>query len=410
MFRPNLPERRFPWRWAAAVLLVALGLRLGWGLTRATDLSDLPDQAEYLALGRSLLGEGRLAFEDPRFADTVRAFRMPGYPVLVAACGGSVTVVRAVQSLVDTSAVLAVMLLAHRLTLGRLGVVVAGGFVALSPLNVYFAALLLTETLFTAMLAWSMLLLATPAGKRGWWAGLALIAVSVLVRPSGILLPAVLAGGSVFLHRRHPFTADRRLIAGPVTVGLLAVAVCLLPWTLRNWIVVGSPVPTTTNTGLTLYDGLNPEADGSSDQSVLLHLPQLRRMDEVQRSNYLRGRAVDFAAEHPGRVVELAVAKVRRTWSPVPLSAQFGSTRNAVIAAAHALPLFGLAVAGVLASVVSREPRRRVVAFLLLPAVYFTLVHALTVGSLRYRVPAEAPLAVVAAAGVVAIRRAAAAD
>jgi hypothetical protein len=39
------------------------------------------------------------------------------------------------------------------------------------------------------------------------------------------------------------------------------------------------------------------------------------------------------------------------------------------------------------------------VIFLLLPALYFTAVHALSVGSLRYRVPAEPPLAVLAAAG-----------
>jgi hypothetical protein len=39
----------------------------------------------------------------------------------------------------------------------------------------------------------------------------------------------------------------------------------------------------------------------------------------------------------------------------------------------------------------------RVKLFLLAPAAYFTVVHMLTVGSLRYRVPAEPPLAVLIA-------------
>jgi hypothetical protein len=42
--------------------------------------------------------------------------------------------------------------------------------------------------------------------------------------------------------------------------------------------------------------------------------------------------------------------------------------------------------------------------FLLVPAIYLTLSHALTVGSLRYRLAAEPMLAVIAAAGVLTTR------
>jgi hypothetical protein len=40
---------------------------------------------------------------------------------------------------------------------------------------------------------------------------------------------------------------------------------------------------------------------------------------------------------------------------------------------------------------------RAVKVFLLVPAIYLTLVHAFSVGSLRYRMPADVPLAVLAA-------------
>jgi hypothetical protein len=40
---------------------------------------------------------------------------------------------------------------------------------------------------------------------------------------------------------------------------------------------------------------------------------------------------------------------------------------------------------------------------LLIPAIYFTLVHAMSIGSLRYRVPVEPELAVLAAVGIVTI-------
>jgi hypothetical protein len=41
--------------------------------------------------------------------------------------------------------------------------------------------------------------------------------------------------------------------------------------------------------------------------------------------------------------------------------------------------------------------RRSAKVFLLIPAIYFTAVHMASVGSLRYRIPVEPPMAVIAA-------------
>jgi hypothetical protein len=38
-------------------------------------------------------------------------------------------------------------------------------------------------------------------------------------------------------------------------------------------------------------------------------------------------------------------------------------------------------------------------AYLLAPAAYFTVVHAVSVGSIRYRVPADVPMAILAGIG-----------
>jgi hypothetical protein len=71
-----------------------------------------------------------------------------------------------------------------------------------------------------------------------------------------------------------------------------------------------------------------------------------------------------------------------------------------LISAAYALPLDVLAIAGLFCS---RRFSRLAKGLLLTPAVYFTVVHALSVGSLRYRVPVEPMLAALAAAGVLAV-------
>src|SRR5258705_13172801 len=90
----------------ALILLAALGVRLGWVLTRPSDdaaIEQLPDQREYLQVARSFLAGEGFSFSDPRFADRVYAYRTPGYPLFLAACGGNIKVARIAQAVIDTS-------------------------------------------------------------------------------------------------------------------------------------------------------------------------------------------------------------------------------------------------------------------------------------------------------------------
>jgi hypothetical protein len=93
--------------------------------------------------------------------------------------------------------------------------------------------------------------------------------------------------------------------------------------------------------------------------------------------------------------MELAVVKVMRTWSPVPLSAEFGRPFYKLVGALWAVP-FDLLV--ILGCCYGRRLPRSAKVFLLIPAIYFTAVHALSVGSLRYRLPTEPPMALLAVA------------
>ena len=357
-----------------------------------TFIGRLPDQREYLELGRNLRHGRGLQFTDPRFGDVVHAYRTPGYPLLVAACGGNVRAVRVVQALLDTSTVLATYLLARRwLSEGKS--ILAALLVAVHPYLIYFTALVLSETLYTAMLAWGMALMVRE--KRGrWCAGAILLALSVLVRPSAILLPVVLAIGAAVVNRgRGPAYQSRW--SPPVGATLLIlIGLSLLPWAYRNSSVLGSWIWTTTNTGITAYDGFNPDATGASDQSFVRSMPQLRDMSEIERSHYLGDLAARYVREHPQRALLLALVKIARTWSPVPLSDEYGGNWKYVTAAmAFMVPFYLMILYGLWFG----SPPTAAKVFLLLPAIYFTVAHALSVGSLRYRIPADVPMAVIAA-------------
>src|SRR5437867_9762180 len=91
--------------WLVLLLAASLILRLAWTMLQPVDerpLASLPDQREYLELGRNLLHGDGLHFYDERFGDNVWAYRTPGYPLLIAVCGGNVRAVRIVQAAIDT--------------------------------------------------------------------------------------------------------------------------------------------------------------------------------------------------------------------------------------------------------------------------------------------------------------------
>src|SRR5690606_23252214 len=156
---------------------------------------------------------------------------------------------------------------------------------------------------------------------------------------------------------------------------------------------VNAWVWTSTNAGVTSYDGLGPQATGASDQRFIAEMPELQRMNEVERSDYLARRAREYALAHPGVTLKLAVVKIARMWSPMPLSDDHRGRWYAWGAGFYTLVVYGLLVT---ALVRNRLPRS-VQLYLLLPALYFTVVHAASVGSLRYRIPAEPPMLIVAA-------------
>ncbi|MDB5354218.1 MAG: family glycosyltransferase, 4-amino-4-deoxy-L-arabinose transferase [Phycisphaerales bacterium] len=423
--------------WLGGILLAALVVRLGWGLSRPVDeaaLAALPDQQEYLEIGRNLLDGHGMGFLDRRFGEHVVAFRMPGYPLFVAACGGNVRGIRAAQAVLDTGTVLAVYLLAGLVMGGTagglvgargrggegrgdleggagIGPLVAAGIVAINPYLIFFSGLVLSETLFIALLAWGMVLLVAGNGAQTrqprtlvWLLGGVLLALGVLVRPSAAGIPVMLGIAAAFVNRRRGGAYQGAVVARlrwPLPVGttmLLLVLLVLTPWVLRNYRVLHEWVLTDTNAGITLYDGYNPDATGASDQRFVKRMPQLRSMGEVGRSQYLQILAIEWAREHADRIPALAWEKVKRTWSPMPLSEQFGRPLYRWAGAAYSVPLDLLVVWAVWRG----NLRRSAKVFLLLPAIYLTAVHGLTVGSLRYRLPAEPPMAVVGASVFVA--------
>ncbi len=392
MFRRLNESEPIPRTVLLIVVGLAIALRVGWSIAMPTSLEALPDQQEYVALAESVLDGRGFALTDERYAvpQTLLAQRMPGYAAFVAALGASPTLVRIAQALIEASTVLATMLLTRQLVGGRCLPILAGAGVALHPYLAYFSTLVLTETLFTALLTWAMwALVRSRDDGKWWWLAAVLMLTATYLRPSGAALWLTMALAAAVLPTRV------KLPIGPMATAMAVLLVGLSPWIVRNALVLEAWVPTTTNSGITLYDGWNADnTTGGSDQAFVPLMPELSLMSEVERNNHLRDKAVEAMRRDPWRTVELAVKKVGRTWSPVPLSEPRLLVR--VVGGVFVGSLFVLALIGLM-----RGPGGwRMKVLLLTPIVTLTLLHAASVGSMRYRLPIDPLLCVLATGGL----------
>ncbi len=391
------------------LLGLALALRVGWVVycwCASGPALNYPDEELHWQLAGNLVHDGCLVSDDGRFAA-----RMPVYPLFLALFAwlgaNGILVARLAQAVLGAGTVI----LAYRLAdaaAGRRAALIAGLLVCCDPFAIFFTNLLLSESLFTLVLlglvacAWHLIERAltpdTRVRRYGALVGLAVLGpLAIMTRPSAAGLIPLLWLLVLWL------AADGRRALGRWLLCPVLMVVLMLPWGLRNKAAVGSFAWLSTNGGVTLYDGQGPQADGSSNQAFLKEMPALRGLDEAALDRTLGRLAVEQMWAHPGNVLRLAGVKFLRMWSPTPNVAEYRGGIAAVAGATYTVVLLVGAATGLVRTVRRRSfiagkmPAPRFMLLLWLPVVYFTLVHCVYIGSVRYRVPLLPLLAVAAA-------------
>ena len=253
---------------AALVLLLALGVRLAAvGLTPDYRPDHDDRNYDWLAVAVAVTG----GYPKVAHADGPRptAFRPPAYPHALAGVYRLTGTARApgperwragrvAQALLGTVAVALLGMIGRRLAGPRVALVAMALAAAYPPLLLVEGALV-SEGLFVALV-----LAATLAALRhrdapgglGWalLAG-ALVGLATLTRSNApvLLLPLGLA-----VWTGRPRLAPRSLAAPAALVA--AAALCVLPWTVRNQVVMGELIPLATQTGPALAGTFNETA------------------------------------------------------------------------------------------------------------------------------------------------------
>jgi hypothetical protein len=99
---------------------------------------------------------------------------------------------------------------------------------------------------------------------------------------------------------------------------LLAAALVIAPWTLRNHRELGAWVTVSTNGGITLMSGNNDSARGgyTPDDPLVQSIEPLKDSDEVAYDAAARRLGVAWIKAHPERFAALAPLKVWHLWGP----------------------------------------------------------------------------------------------
>lgn len=390
-------------RWLIAVFLVAVLARAGFGTLRLVKADDpraleFPDEKQYWEMAEAFQA-GRGLPDELGF----QATRMPLFPVALSFLApfehGRILAKVALWVVGGLGAVF-IAGAAGTLCGSRVGVI-AGLMVAFDPFLIFFSSLLLTETPFVTAEAglWWLLASVVVAGSGSLfrWAAIGLAAaLCVYIREAslGLVLAAM-----AFPALQRSFR--RRNVLGAVcAAGLVAAA--LVPWAARNQRVIGEWTWLTTRGGISLYDAVGPQATGASDLGSVKQMPAVLGKSEVAWNRYFLRESLVSMREDPGRMMRLATVKLARMWNPFPNVESHQSRLTRLVSAAWTLPTFALALVGAL--LVAWTPMWggwRTALFLLLPALYFSGLHSVFVGSVRYRLGATPMLAILAAAAIV---------
>jgi 4-amino-4-deoxy-L-arabinose transferase-like glycosyltransferase len=391
----TLPKRQRKVTLTLLALIVGLGLGLRAYSVVEPVANPADDSHAYYALSKALYEEG--SYGGPTFRDS--SDWSPGAPLLYAASfyatgGAREGTARIVEALLGVAAIVVVFLLGSRIACRPAGLIAAFG-VAVYPPFIHSTGELMSEpaatfTLPAAVLAflWASnqtpppspppdakqrrrrLDLPRPGAAWVWLVPGFLFGLTALIRPEYLVV-----AGAFALLAAIRVGRDRGWRPGLAGAALLVVAalVPIVPWTVRNTVVLHRVVPISTGGGKALYVGTYLPADGEYQRIKALlveryqhrnlapnsaaldrvdptplfdrvaarypDLPRDSALGKIGKQNFSR-----YFGEDPFGYLGMTARKVGRMWSSGVGEAMSSTAGRAVQLLIVALALAGLGV------------------------------------------------------------------
>lgn len=356
----------------------------------------------------------------------------PVYPILLAILapdGEPTGVLVAFQMAISASVAVAAYWIARSLWGHRAGFA-SGLLAALTPQLPFWAAYVLSDSVGTALLVWSMAV-AVAAVRRssgiswdrgassfGRWKLLAFVAgllggLAALCRPLNV--PALIMGQTLVILWGVPVAGEvswkprrrdgvgggaedeqirsRKRRLGAAILLTIGFAIPVVAWTGRNLAVMRAPIVFSTRTGWQLLQGVQWQSQGRGTVGVDVFYPaEASNMSEVEADRYLASRAFEEITGAPRKYVSKVATRIAWLFAP----ASPGQGRGMVIAGLF----FELVLALAVLAVVYKGTRTAAIPFVagglgVVASVAVTILDP----DYRYRLPLLVLLVVPAGAG-----------
>lgn len=394
------------------ILLVAAAARIAFSVGVVGWSSPMKsDETDYHAIATNLSSGNGFVLHD----GVVTARRPPAYPLLLSllyrVTGPSPAAGRALQVVLGVVLVWLVFLLGQRYFDSQVGLV-AAGFAAINPFLVFISGYILTENAYVAAILLFLIVTPTPralheASLRRFVIAALLLGLAALFRPTAMILTATIACVCILWGTNMWQKRFRR-----VALFALVVGVTVLPWMVRNSIVLDGWAGLTTHGGITFFQGNNPKIlsvphyrGGVAPLESLPRYNELARMSERERDRLAWQMGRQYLRHNWRDAPRLMWWKFLRFWrlkSDAGLSgirsgwwfnknSRLGSLAARVdVGLAYAVIVLPLFVVGLFLS----RCRYRELAFLYCVIAAHTGAALVFFGSLRSRIPVEPVIAV----------------
>ncbi|MCC5869649.1 MAG: glycosyltransferase family 39 protein [Gammaproteobacteria bacterium] len=395
--KPMLP-------YVVAVLGLAFVLRVAWAL--AVPVIPVSDAAAYAAFARTMAESGVFGWT----SDEPFAFWPPGTTFLHAAVfwlfGVWDSAVVALNILLSLGCILLTIRLGSRFFGHRVGLC-AGLVMALWPTLVLYPTVYASEIPF---LFFSMLALDLWTSSRRPRLGLALVTglclgMAALIRPVALLLPFIFLPG--LLLQAYPDRDGLKRVALSLVLAAVGMAIVIAPWTARNFALFGETVLISTNGGITLWMGNNPDTDGQYS-----YVPEeLADVPDNEQARILSERAREYIQADPVAFVGRAFRKllllygnesIGVAWNEPGIEATFGPGAMTPLKRGTQITWALIFLAACVGLLVAGKRHGWLVVLtspLFLSVAYFSAVHAVVVAQDRYHLAFATQIAIFSAIG-----------
>ncbi|MEE8129453.1 MAG: glycosyltransferase family 39 protein [Vicinamibacterales bacterium] len=279
-------------RWILFILSLAFILRLAWLFyAQPVPISDFND---YRTLAEGILDHGQFGYPEPT------SFFLPVHPTLVAAL---MLVSRADLWLgfgmvvVSTASCLLIYLVARRVLARERPSLIAAAIFAFLPVFVLYSPVLATEHLFIVLMLLAMLAVVTLRGSTGWRE----LAVGLLLGLAILTRGEALFYAPAFLFYLWVGTATpRRIRLRQSMLIIIGIVVVLVPWYVRNAVVVTGETGLSASAGVNFYFAHND----SGFYGAYTEGSPLQGLSAVDASREGWRLAFEYLRENPLRLVK----------------------------------------------------------------------------------------------------------